>query len=490
MSTTYDKFYYGGAWNAPLKGAGSIEVVSPSTEEIIGSVPDPLEADIDAAVAAARGAFDDPDGWSNWSVERRADTMERFAAVLETRPEEFAQLVSAQNGMPIKQSRVAEAWTGPALLRYYAGLIRERGIEELRGNDGRTTSMVRSEPVGVVAAIVPWNFPLGIAFMKIAPALAAGCTVVLKPARETVLDAYLLAQCVAESGLPAGVLNIVPGGREIGAYLVGHPLVDKVAFTGSTEGGRNVAQRCAELLRPFSLELGGKSAAIVLDDADLTSTSDEFLYATMANSGQTCWLSTRILVPRHRQPEIADTITDLVKSQVIGDALDDATDIGPMSSSTHRDRVERYIRAGVANGSKVTTGGGRPQGQDRGWFVEPTIFVNVDNSSIIAREEIFGPVLCVVPYDDVDEAVALANDSDYGLGGTVWTADDDRGVDIARRIRTGTVGINSYQADLSAPFGGVKASGFGRELGPEALSNYQSLKSIYPHPARPWATSQ
>jgi aldehyde dehydrogenase (NAD+) len=235
-----------------------------------------------------------------------------------------------------------------------------------------------------------------------------------------------------------------------------------------------------------SLELGGKSAAIVLDDADLASMADEFLWATMCNNGQTCWLSTRIFVPRQRYAELADTITDIVKTQVVGPAMDEATDIGPMTSSTHRDRVEGYIMAGFDQGGRVTMGGGRPLSQDRGWFVDPTIFVNVDNTSIVAQEEIFGPVLCVIPYGDVDDAIAMANDSKYGLGGTVWTADDQRGLDVAYRVHTGTIGINGYRGNLAAPFGGVKGSGFGREMGQEGLSNYQSLKSVHPRPGSSW----
>jgi aldehyde dehydrogenase (NAD+) len=479
LSNSYDVLFYGGEWNSPAPGAGVIEVISPNTEELIGTVPEPSTADVDAATEAARQAFDSPGGWAHWPVDKRADAMERLADILETHHEEFGRLVSTQNGMPIKQSAAGEAWSGPYMLRYYASLIRERGVEDERKLNGRTI-LVLSEPAGVVAAIVPWNFPLAIAFMKLAPALAAGCTVVLKPAPGTVLDSYLLAQCIIEAGLPPGVINIIPGGREIGAYLVGHPNIDLVTFTGSTLAGRSVARTCAELLRPVSLELGGKSAAVVLDDANLTSLSSQFLYATMNNNGQTCWLSTRILVPKQRFSEFTDIIADIVLTQTVGDALDEKTDIGPMSSSAHRDRVEGYLNSAFASGARATVGGGRPRGLDRGWFVEPTVLVDVDNNSVVAREEIFGPVLCVLPYDSVDDAVAQANDSNYGLGGTVWTGDENRGVEIARRIRTGTVGINGYQGDLGAPFGGVKDSGIGRALGPEGLQTYQVLKSVFP----------
>lgn len=476
---SYDSFFYDGVWNQPAAGGGVIEVLSASTEESIGSVPDPAETDMDAAVRAARKAFDDPTGWSGWPAEKRAELMEKLAGILESHHEAFGRLVSAQNGMPISQSAPGEAWSGPYMLRYYASLIREHPLEERRPSGDRTI-LVRREPVGVVAAIIPWNFPLGILFMKLAPALAAGCTVVAKPSRETVLDAYLLAECVAEAGFPPGVINILPGGREIGAYLVSHPDVDLVSFTGSTVGGRQVARSCAELIRPVQLELGGKSAAIVLEDADLAGLSNEFIYATMNNNGQTCWLSTRILVPKQSFGEFTDIITDIVADQVIGDAMDEKTSIGPMTSAAHRDRVEGYIQGALANGARPTVGSGRPVGQDRGWFVEPTVFVDINNKSVIAREEVFGPVLCVIPYDGIDDALAQANDSDYGLGGTVWTADEDRGLDVARRIHTGTVGINGFQGDLGAPFGGVKASGIGRALGPEGLQTYQVLKSLFP----------
>jgi len=479
--TDHDQFFYGGQWQKPLDRGDRIEVVSPNDGEVLGSCAAPGRADVDAAVAAARAAFDDPRGWPSWPASERAAAMERLAAILEIRGEELATLVSSQNGMPISQSLAAEATTGPGLLRYYANLIRAQDVEELRDADGRDL-IVRSEPVGVVASIVPWNFPMSLAFMKIAPLMAAGCTTVLKPSQETVLDSFVLAECVAEAGLPPGVLNILPGDRELGAYLVEHPGIDKVTFTGSTRGGRQVARRCGELLRPVSLELGGKSAGIVLEDADLLAHRDDFLASTMFNNGQTCWLSTRILVPSSRATELLDTITDLVASQVVGSSLEQQTEIGPMSTAGHRDRVEGFLQRGLQQGARVTTGGGRPAGWEQGWFVEPTVLADLDNTADVAREEIFGPVLCVIPYRDVEDAIAIANDSEYGLGGTVWTADEQRGIEMARRVRTGTVGINSYAPDPRAPIGGVRRSGFGREMGPEGLAEYQSLKSIFPHP--------
>ncbi len=478
MDHTYELLFIAGQWQKPVT-ARRIEVTSASTEESLGSVPEAAEGDIDLAVAAARVAFADPGGWASWDAARRAAALDRFAAALEKRGEQFAQLVSSQNGMPISIGRVSEALSGQLLLRYYAAIAQQSPVEEMRPSLVGGTTVVRREPAGVVAAIVPWNFPQSLTFFKLAPALAAGCTVVLKPAPETVLDAFLLAEAAAEADLPPGVLNIVPAGREVGAYLVRHPGVDKVAFTGSTSAGRAVAAECARLLRPVTLELGGKSAAIVLDDADLTGQLDKFFAATLLNNGQTCYLGTRVLVPHSRYHQVVDVLTGLASSLRVGDPLDDSTQIGPLVSSRQRDRVEGYIAKGLAEGARLTTGGGRPADQERGWFVQPTIFADVDNSATIAREEIFGPVLSVIGYDDVDQAVAIANDSDYGLGGSVWTADPERGLDVARRVQTGSIGVNGYALDPGSPFGGVKASGMGRELGPEGLAAFQQLKSIY-----------
>jgi aldehyde dehydrogenase (NAD+) len=275
------------------------------------------------------------------------------------------------------------------------------------------------------------------------------------------------------------VLNVVPGGRELGAYLIAHRDVDKVSFTGSTAAGRTIAETCGRLLRPVTLELGGKSAAIVLDDADLAANIESFFASTLLNNGQICWLGTRVLAPQKRYQEVVDTVTGLVRSLKIGDPLDSATQLGPLVSSRQRDRVESYIAKGTGEGAKLTAGGKRPQGFDKGWYVEPTVFSNVDNKHTIAQEEIFGPVLSVIPYSSDDEAVAIANDSDYGLGGSVWTSDPDRGAAFARNVRSGTIGINAYVNDPTAPFGGIKASGIGRELGPEGLNPFQVFKTIY-----------
>jgi aldehyde dehydrogenase (NAD+) len=479
-----DELFIGGEWTAP-QGSDRIQVIAASTEELVGSVPEGSNADIDAAVAAARAAFDDPSGWSSWSVEDRAQALERLAGALESRGEEIARRVSLQNGMPISFALEVEAVFPPVLARLYAGLIRQTSLEETRqGLLGGTINVV-SKPVGVVGAIVPWNYPQTLAMFKLAPLLAAGCTVVMKPSPETVLDSLLLAEAIVEADLPPGVVNIVPAGREVGAYLVEHPGVDKVAFTGSTAAGRTVARRCGELLRPVTLELGGKSAAIVLDDADLSQATEALFGATLANNGQTCNIGTRVLAPRSRYDEVLDVFSDLVGALQVGDSLDPATQIGPLASARQRDRVEGYIEKGRVEGARIVAGGGRPEDLDRGWFVQPTIFADVKNSHTIAREEIFGPVLAVIPYDGVDQAVAIANDSEFGLGGSVWTADHEQAEAVAKRVQTGSIGINHYMLDPAAPFGGVKASGLGRELGPEGLAAYLQLQSIYDPPPTP-----
>lgn len=471
--------YIGAEWVAP-RGAGTIEVISPNTGLPIGEVPDGAPADIDAAVAAARAAFDDPSVWSGLPASERAAALRRFADEIDARKDRLAALVSAQNGMPISVAGQLEAVYPPTLLRYYADLAEAQGPDVRDGMFGGTVEVQRS-PLGVVGAIAPWNFPQTLASFKYAPALAAGCTLVLKPSPETVLDSFVLAEAAEAAGIPAGVINIVPGGREAGAHLVEHPGIDKVAFTGSTAAGRRIAETCGRLLRPVTLELGGKSATIVLDDAelDLASIGNELFVATLANNGQTCFLGTRVLAPRSRYDEVVDVLTTFAGSMTVGDSLDPNTQIGPMATAHHRDRVEGYIAQGRAEGGRITTGGGRPAGMDAGWYVQPTVFADVDNTATISREEIFGPVLSVIGYDTDADAVAIANDSEYGLGGTVWSADPERARSVASRVQTGTIGLSRYIPDPIAPFGGVKQSGMGRELGPEGLAAYQNLKSIY-----------
>lgn len=470
--------FIGGRW-AVSQSPETITVISPATEEAFGTAPAGTPADVDAAVAAARAALTRSD-WAHYGPDERADAMLAFADALAARADVTADLVTGENGMPTAVARSAEGHGPAATLRYYAELARRTPVEEHRhAVGGPGVTVVRREPIGVVAAIIPWNFPQSLTMFKVAPALAAGCTVVIKPAPETVLDAFQFADAAEESGLPAGVINIVTGAREVGAYLVAHPGVDKVAFTGSTDAGRAIGEVCGRLLRPVTLELGGKSAAIVLDDADLTQVARGLSWASLLNNGQTCYLSTRILAPRSRYAEVAEAVGDLAASLPVGDPRDPATRVGPVVSERQRERIEGYIASGRAEGGRIVTGGGRPAHLDRGWFVEPTVFADLEPSAKLAREEVFGPVLAVLPYDTVEDAVRIANDSQYGLGGTIWTGDPERGLEIARQVESGSVGVNFYNLDLGSPFGGVKASGLGRELGPEGLAAYVSYKSIY-----------
>lgn len=450
-------------------------VVEAATGEPLGDGARVTESDVDRAVAAAQSALPE---WRASSPEHRAGLLIAIADALKLRAPATSQLVTRENGMPISLSRGANGAFPAVLFRYYAQLVTELPVEEIRPSVAGHT-IVRREPVGVVGAIIPWNYPQALAAMKIAPALAAGCTIVLKSSPETALDALVFAEAAIEAGLPPGVLNVVSGGPAVGAYLVAHPGVDKVAFTGSTATGRLVAEICGRLMRPVTLELGGKSAAIILDDADLDATMRGLRSASFINNGQTCYLSSRILAPSSRYDEIVDAVAALADSMAVGDPLSPSTEIGPMVSSRQRDRVLSYINLGKDGNARLVAGGSVPKDQPRGWFVSPTVFADVDNSDRLAREEIFGPVLTISRYDTDDEAIALANDTEFGLAGTVWSADADRATNVARAIHTGTIGVNDYQMDMRAPFGGVKASGLGRELGPEGLEAYRTLKSIY-----------
>jgi aldehyde dehydrogenase (NAD+) len=470
----YDSVFIDGAWIRPRTDA-RLTVTSPATEQVIGQTPDCGADDVDAAVRAAAGAAH---AWAEASPQERAAAMERFADEIDRRRDEIDELVSTEMGMPITLSRMANAAVASALLRYYSALACELPWEAVRPG-AMAPSMVRQEPVGVVGIIVPWNYPLSLLFMKLPAAMAAGCTAVIKPSPETVLSANVIAEAAATAGIPDGVINVVPGGAAAGAAVVEHPGVGKIAFTGSTAVGRAIAARCGEQLKPVTLELGGKSAGIILDDADLFASAQQFVAATLVNSGQTCHASTRLLAPRAHYTQFVDAITAIVSAINVGDPLSAETHLGPLVTQRQRERVESYIDAGRSAGARLTTGGGRPQSLERGWYLEPTVFADVDNGMKIAQEEIFGPVLSVIAYDDIDDAVAIANDSDFGLAGTVWTTDHERALDVARRIKTGTFGINGYLMDLGAPFGGVKASGLGRELGPEGLSAYLTSKSIY-----------
>jgi aldehyde dehydrogenase (NAD+) len=475
----YDTLFIGGEWIAP-SSSDRFVISSASTEEVIGSVPEAKKADADKAVAAARRAFEDPKGWSQWEPAQRADALERLAAELDKRAEDTAQIIAAQNGIPVAVTGAVESYFPAASLRYYAGLIREIPVETSHPSPFGNQTRVRREPIGVVLAIAPWNFPQALAATKVAPALAAGATVILKPSPETPLDSYIFAEAVVAAGLPAGVFNVVPAGAEVSEYLVTHPGIDKIGFTGSTPVGKSIALAAAKLLRPVTLELGGKSAAIFLDDVDLdlAKIGEQLFLSTFVGNGQTCFISTRILAPKSRYAEIVDTIAGFASYLKVGDPLDPTTQIGPMVTSAHRDRVEGYISQGKST-ARLVVGGGRPAGFDKGWYVEPTVFADVDNNSAIGAQEIFGPVLSVIEYSDVDDAVRIANDSEFGLAGTVWTTDHERGLAVARRMQTGSVGINAYLPDFAAPFGGVKSSGIGREFGPQGLDSYTQFKSIY-----------
>ncbi|MEU8036172.1 aldehyde dehydrogenase [Streptosporangium sp. NPDC049078] len=470
----HDTLFIGGDWVAPA-GTGVIDVVSPHTEEVVGRVPDGTPADMDRAVAAARQAFDHGP-WPRMTMAERAAVVGRLAEIYAARQGEIAELITLEMGSPITFSQLAQAPQPLGMLQYYAELGKTFPVEEERpGTFGSVT--VRREPVGVVAAVVPWNVPQFVIMIKLAPALVAGCTVVVKPAPETPLDSYLLAEMIKEAGIPDGVVNIVAAGRETSEYLISHPGVDKVAFTGSTAAGRRIAAICGEQLKRCTLELGGKSAAIILDDCDLPSAMGFLSIASLMNNGQACVAQTRILASRNRYDEVVDAVAAMVRGMPVGDPADPATGIGPMVAKRQQERVENYIRIGIDEGAKPVVGGlERPY--DRGWYVAPTVFAGATNEMRIAREEIFGPVLAVIPYEDEKDAVRIANDSDYGLAGTVWTADTERGMDIARQVRTGTYGVNLFMIENSSPFGGFKGSGLGRELGPEGLSAYLEYKSI------------
>jgi acyl-CoA reductase-like NAD-dependent aldehyde dehydrogenase len=480
MSIDFDTIYVGGQWVSP-SSTNRCAVQSPATGERVGSVIAAGEHDVDRAVAAARAAFDDPSGWSSWEPADRAALLNEFAEQHQLAAQDMVHTVCQQNGMPISQAAQLEGAVPGMLLSYYAGLIEQLPGSETRKTPLGTQTVVSHVPVGVVAAITPWNVPQTQSAFKYVPALAAGCTVVLKPSPETPLDALLLAELAEKAGLPAGVLNVLPGGTDVGRALVASAGVDKVSFTGSTSAGREVASTCGRLLRTVTLELGGKSAAVILDDPglDLGAFADRLFAATLFNTGQMCFASTRILAPRRRYDEVVDFFTAIAQSLAIGDPLDPSTQIGPLVNAAQRQKVERYIQQGLADGGTVTTGGKRPVHLPHGYFIEPTIFAGLDNSSAVAREEIFGPVLAVIAYDDEDDAIRIANDSEYGLGGTVWSPDRDHAAAVAGRIQSGTVGINHYLPDITAPYGGIKNSGIGRELGPEGLRAFQHTKSIF-----------
>jgi aldehyde dehydrogenase (NAD+) len=474
---SYDKLFIGGEWTVP-EGTDTIDVISPYTEQVIATVPDGTVGDVNRAVAAAREAFD-RGPWPRMPIKERGEVLAKVAARLGEELPSIAELITEEMGSPILFSQLAQVGTPLMIFNYFAGLADTFAVDEVRPGIFGPQVLVTKEPVGVVGAIAPWNVPLFLAAAKLAPALLAGCTVVFKPAPETPLDAFRLAEILDECGLPKGVLSVVPAGREVSETLVTHPDVDKISFTGSTAAGRKIAALCGEQLKRCTLELGGKSAAILLDDVDLESALPMLLPNSLMNNGQACIAQTRLLAPRSRYDEVVEAVCASVKEGFpVGDPMDMATGVGPLVAARQRDRVEGYIAKGLDEGAVATLGGGKSD-QPHGWFVEPTVFTNVDNKMTIAQEEIFGPVLVVIPYDGDEDAVAIANDSDYGLCGSVYTADNERGLGVARQVRTGTYMLNTNTPiDIAAPFGGYKASGIGREFGHEGLESFLELKSI------------
>lgn len=466
-----DRIYIDGAW-AESESKGSIEVLNSGTEEVMGRVPKGAPADADRAVAAARRAFD---SWSQLDREERGKYLQRITEGLQARLGEIGQTVAAEVGMPVNLSNMIQAGLPAMTFGSMQGLLDSFPFEEQIGN-----SLVVREPVGVVAAITPWNYPLHQVAAKVAPALAAGCTVVLKPSEVAPLSAFILADVIHEVGLPAGVFNLVTGlGPEVGEALVANPDVDMISFTGSTRAGKRVGEVAAATVKRVSLELGGKSACVILDDADLAQAVKGGINSALLNSGQTCIAQTRILVPRDKLAEVEKLAADHAETFTLGDPLADGTRLGPLASDIQRERVRDYIRKGIDEGAKLVAGGPEaPEGLDKGYFVKPTVFSEVTSDMTIAQEEIFGPVISILPYDTEEDAVRIANDSVYGLSGAVWSADPERAKSVARRIRTGQVDINGGSFNLMAPFGGYKQSGHGRELGRFGLEEFMEVKSL------------
>ncbi|MGI8709859.1 MAG: aldehyde dehydrogenase family protein [Acidimicrobiales bacterium] len=466
-----NRLFIDGAW-VPSQGSGTIGVVNATTEAVIGQVPDGVAADVDAAVAAAKAAFE---GWSQTSVEDRAKVLSQVSEGLLARQNEIAAVISAEMGMPYAQANVIQVGLPAMTWASMAELVRSYAFEERVNN-----SLVVREPIGVVGAITPWNYPLHQVSGKVAPALAVGCTVVLKPSEVAPLSAYLLAEVLADVGLPPGVFNLVSGtGPVVGEAMCVHPDVDMVSFTGSTAAGRRVAQNGAETIKRVTLELGGKSPFVILDDADLDLAVAQGVAGCLLNSGQTCSALTRMLVPRDRLDEVEQQVRSAFEMSRLGDPLDPETTLGPLVSSTQRDRVREYIGVGIDEGAKLVTGGAEaPEGLDTGYFVRPTAFSEVTPEMRIAQEEVFGPVLVIQPYEDEDDAVRIANDTIYGLSGGVFSADPDRALRVARRLRTGQVEVNGGAWNAFAPFGGYKQSGSGREFGTYGLEDFLEIKSI------------
>lgn len=470
----YSELFIGGRWTAPESG-DTRTVVSPVSEEAIAEIPLASTADVDHAVAAARKAFDQGP-WPRMTLPERAGIVRRLRDLLVDNREQIATLITTEMGCPITQTLAGQAGAAQLLLDTYLDLAPQYPWRVVRTST-LGNALVTREAIGVVAAIVPWNAPLSVAMLKLGPALLAGCTVILKPSPEATLDSYMLTELMQEAGFPAGVINLVPADRAESEYLVSHAGVDKVSFTGSTAAGKRIASVCGLDLRRVTLELGGKSAAVVLDDADLDHVVANVKAQSLRYNGQACTNKARILVSPARQDELLERLVAMVDDLVVGDPTDPRTELGPLVSRVQRERVEGYVESGRDQGARLIRGGGRPADQPTGWFVEPTLFADVTSGMTIAQEEIFGPVLTVMTYDDVDQAVTIANDTDYGLSGSVFSQDLGRAMSVARRIRSGSVEVNGASAGFMAPLGGMKCSGIGREAGIEAFDAFVELKS-------------
>ncbi len=466
-----DKLYIDGAWVAP-HGTGTIAVDSASTEEVIATIPAGDAQDAEAAVRAARAAFD---GWARTPAAERGAFLQKIHEGLKARGEEIGRTIASEVGMPMKLATRIQAGSPTFTFSMYAKLAGSFQWEEKVGN-----SLVVREPVGVVACITPWNYPLHQIAAKVAPALAAGCTVVLKPSEVAPLNAFILAEIIDGVGLPKGVFNLVTGtGPAVGEALAAHPDVDMVSFTGSTRAGRRVSEVAAATVKRVALELGGKSASIILDDADLAAAVKGTVSACFLNSGQTCSAHTRMLVPVSKYAEAAKLAAEEANRFTVGDPFGDTAKLGPLVSAAQRERVRGFIRKGIEEGAELLAGGpDAPEGLAKGYYVKPTVFGRVDPKSTIAQEEIFGPVLSIITYRDEDEAVRIANGTPYGLGGGVWSGDERHALAVARRLRTGQVDVNGAPFNMFAPFGGFKQSGRGRELGKFGLEEFLEYKSV------------
>jgi aldehyde dehydrogenase (NAD+) len=478
MTRNYEQLVIGSAWADPATGQ-QIEVRSPHDQSLVGHAPKASKADVDRAVAAAREAFDHGP-WPHTDPAERRRLVEKFNELHAARADEIAALVSAENGSPVWFT----GWTQrsvPDRTRAWLHTSEQFDWDKVLIDASGNQTVVAAEPVGVVAAVIPWNSPHSAATTKMIPALLAGNPVILKASPEVAIDALLLGGLFIEAGFPAGVVSVLPADRDVSEYLIGQPGVDKVAFTGSTAAGRTIASTAGAQLKRVTLELGGKSAAIVLPDADLEAMAKGLKSASFGNNAEACVAHTRILAPRNRYDEVVNALKTMVESIIVGDPLDPDTYVGPMVRESQWNKVKAYIQQGIDEGARVVVGGLEPfddPALSNGFYVRPTLFADVDNAMTIAQEEIFGPVIVVIPYDTEEEAVRLANDSAYGLDGGIWTTDLPHGVEVARTIRTGVVHINGAPRNDEAPFGGFKASGVGREHGPIGLSEYVEFKSI------------